>query len=113
MKVAERSTGTELFPIRHGVMVLHRIQAQDSAATLATSFRVARSYTPAHINLYGKNLGSHYLTLVAVYDRTFFYRSLAISSNSSHIACPSWNMQAHLARATALPGYCNGSAPNA
>jgi len=59
LKDAKRSTGTKLFPIRHGVMVLHRIQAQDSAATLATSFRIASSHMPEHIKFYGKNLGSH------------------------------------------------------
>ena len=71
LKGAERSSGTELFTIRHGVMVLHRIQAQDSAATLATSFRIAKSHMPEHINLYGKNLGSHYLTLMTLYKKTY------------------------------------------
>jgi hypothetical protein len=54
LKDAERYSGTELFTIRHGVMVLHRIQAQDSVATLAMSFRIAKSHMPEHMNLYGK-----------------------------------------------------------
>jgi hypothetical protein len=66
LKDAERSSGKELFTIRHGVMVLHRIQAPDSVATLAMSFRIAKSHMPEDMKLYGKNLGSHYLTIVTV-----------------------------------------------
>lgn len=73
LKNAKRCSGRGLFTIRHGVMVLHRILAQDSAATLAKSYRIARSHMQEHIILYGKNLGSHYLTLRTLYDKSCFY----------------------------------------